>query len=173
VYVVDSSGDTNLWFAPLPADGQPGGQGRAFLETASRESRPEPSPDGRWIAYVSNESGRNEVYISRFPEATGRMLASRDGGGEPRWRQDAKELYFLNGDLMMSVAIDLQKDPIAISAPQQLFKVSTAGALANYHYDVSAEGTRFVLVRDVKEDATTPTIVVVENWFAEFDRRSR
>ncbi len=168
VYLVESIASRDLWYSPLQEAGQSSETARALLVTTPRELRPRSSPDGRWIAYVSDESGHNEVYVIRFPEATARVLVSRGGGTDPRWRKDGRELYFLQGGAMMAVDIDLLTDRATVSAARQLFNVSEAGALPDYPYDVSADGKRFVMVRDVTDGATEPTLIVIENWFAEF-----
>jgi hypothetical protein len=93
---------------------------------------------------------------------------SRGGGAEPRWRRDGKELYFLQRGGVMAVEIDARAEPASVGTARELFDIDEAGALPTYHYDVSADGARFVFVREVKERASEPVLVVTENWFAEF-----
>lgn len=130
-------------------------------------------PDGRWLAYVSNESGVNDIFIRRFPDGGGRVLVSRGGGYLPRWTRDGRELVYLQGELMIATEIELHRDRAALGATRQLFNLAKAGATSDNSYDVSADGERFVLLRDVKEGSAPPTLTLVQNWFAEFEKDKR
>ena len=138
--------------------------------TPSYESAPSFSPDGRWLTYVSDESGRFEVYVQPYPGPGGVYQISTDGGTEPVWNPRGKELFYRSGDKMMSV--DVSTEP-AFSAgkPKVLFQgpyLSTLGTLP--FYDVSQDGQRFLMLEPVEQTATLTQIVVVQNWFEELKR---
>ena len=89
-----SSAKADVWAIPVAADKKP----FAFLQTVANESRAQFSPDGRWVLYTSDESGRDEVYVTSFPDRGGKMLISKDGGTYPRWRRDGKEIFYVAPD---------------------------------------------------------------------------
>ena len=144
----------------------------------SGEKKPEPvvrsqfneisgrfSPDGRWIAYVSDESGRQEVYIQGFPKAASRVQISTNGGNRPRWRRDGKELFFsaLTPE-MMAVDIGVSGDGGAhVGLPHKLFAVRPIG-----NWDVMPDGQRFLINTNTQPTSNPdPPIRVIVNW----DRR--
>jgi Tol biopolymer transport system component len=121
------------------------------------------SPDGRWIAFHANESGRYEVYVATFPAFTDRRQVSRDGGLQPLWRNDGKELFYLelNGRLM---ALPVKTGPsIEIGAPRVLFQTAIRPAQVN-QYAVAAGGQRF-LVLEPERTAGEPLTFVLD-WTA-------
>ena len=143
-----------------------------FLRTLFNESVPMFSPDGRWIAYVSNESGRWEVYVQPYPSSGGKWQISTEGGTEPVWNRNGRELFFRNGDKIM--AVDITRQPsFAASKPRVLFEgryVPPPGTTPNY--DVSPDGQRFLMVKPNEATESAPTqIIVVLNWFEELKRR--
>jgi serine/threonine-protein kinase len=125
------------------------------------------SPDGAWIAYVSDESGEPQVYLRQFPN--GRQLqVSRKGGSAPAWRADGEELFYRNANEMMAVAIT--RDPeLTLSETRVLFEADHYRA-NNYgpYYDVSPDGERFLMVGRNREIGRE--LVVVHNWFEELQR---
>jgi serine/threonine-protein kinase len=128
------------------------------------------SPDSRWFAYVSNVSGRDEVYVRRFESTSGTAehLVSTEGGREPQWSRDGKELFYRVGRAMMTVPVDLGEEFVA-GEPQKLFEGSWAvesGGL-NPMYDVSPDGERFVMVR---ADEGWNRVRVVLGWQTELER---
>jgi Tol biopolymer transport system component len=131
------------------------------------------SPNDRWLAYVSNESGRNEVYVQDFPAMTGKRQVSTEGGTEPMWSPDGGELFYRSGDKMMAVAIAIGAD-FAPAEPALLFERAyqnaegTAGAPSS-NYDVASNGQHFVMLQEVEEVAPTQ-ITVVLNWAEELKR---
>jgi serine/threonine protein kinase len=132
-------------------------QGKFFSEVMPRLS-----PNGKWFAYSSNESGRSEIYVQSFPPGGGKWQISRSGGSEPRWRQDEKELFFLGLDrklLAVPVKIGGTLEP---GTPVELFqtRVTSYGGFIRNHYDVTSDGQRF-LVNNGLEGAA---ITVVQNW---------
>jgi Tol biopolymer transport system component len=139
----------------------------AVAQTPADEREGQFSPDGNWLAFVSNESGRPEVYVQPFPGPGQRQSISSNGGGQPRWRRDGKELFYIALDgRMMAVPIELLGDhTVAASAPVPLF-VTNIGApvqINNRHqYAVSRDGQRFLMNTIVDEAAAPITLLV--NW---------
>ena len=138
-----------------------------FLRTKFDESGPEFSPDGRWLAYVSNESGRNEVHVVTFPGPGARRQISTAGGTSPRWARNGKELFYRNGNKMMAVAISLQPE-FRASTPQVLFEgaYEEAGRPDEPHnYDVTRDGQRFVMLKPYHEPSAPSQLIVALEWF--------
>jgi serine/threonine-protein kinase len=135
---------------------------RPFISTAFENFSPSLSPDGRWVAYVSDESGRPEVYVRPFPGAGGRWQVSKEGGNEPRWFPTGREIFFRAGENMMAAAVQVG----ATFAPgdvRVLFR-SSATANATYpNYDVTRDGQSFIMVQP--KSASDQTVVVLLNWF--------
>jgi hypothetical protein len=134
------------------------------LRTQFNEQQGRVSPDGNWIAYTSDESGRHEIYVQRFPEPSGKWQVSTSGGADPRWRADGGELYFISADRkLMAVPVKLGS-AFEAGIRSSLFEVHVSGLTdVRTHYAVSADGQRF-LVNTTTEDSTPSPIVVVVNW---------
>ena len=133
------------------------------------------SPDSKWLAYESNESGRREVYVQPFPEAGGKWQLSSAGGAQPRWRRDGKELYYLAPVArLMSVSVAVSRDgkTLDLGVPAPLFRTrlaSGAGVTAGRpEYAVAPDG-RF-LMNTVVEDTAPSPITIVLNWEAALGR---
>ena len=143
-----------------------------FLRTPFNESVPRFSPDGRWLAYISNESSRYEVYAQPYPGPGGKWQISTEGGTEPTWNSNGRELFYRSGDKMMAVDIATQPS-FAAGKPRVLFEgryVPTPATSPNY--DVSPDGQRFLMLKPNEQEASAPTqINVVLNWFEELKRR--
>jgi Tol biopolymer transport system component len=121
------------------------------------------SPDGQWVAYVSNETGRPEIYVGRWPDLSGRITASINGGTFPRWSKDGRELFYRQGDAVMSVTIET-KPILRTQAPRRLFAGPFSGAGRERGFDVTRDGRRFVMVKsDVRSSLRQLTLV--QNWF--------
>ena len=142
-----------------------GSAARAFLATPYNEYDARPSPDGRRVAYVSDESGRNEIYVREFPGGQGTQLVSVRGGTAPRWSAKGDELFFVAGNTLMAVSVTLAPR-FAVGLPQPLFTSAKAGLAGSegFSYDVAADGQRFVVVRTLSRPERHA--VVVENWLA-------
>jgi Tol biopolymer transport system component len=155
----------DIWVLPTFGDHKP----IAFLKTQFAEVLPVFSPDGRYLAYQSNESGRNEVYVQSFPGPGGKWQISTSGGVEPRWRADGKELYYRAPDQML-MAVEVQAGSVfAAGVPQPLFLGRFDVATVRNRYLPTADGRRFLTVAPLGRDAMTPTTVVL-NWHAELGR---
>ncbi len=130
------------------------------------------SPNGRWLAYASDRTGRPEIWVKGYPDGVP-LRVSRGGGYEPRWSADGRELYFLLGNSMMSVEVSTE-DEFSFSTPQQLFagQFFTSISAIMHSYDVAADG-RFVMIRypGTTAGAESASIVVVQNWTEELKRR--
>jgi hypothetical protein len=130
--------------------------------------QPRFSPDGGWVAYASDESGRFEVYLRAWPSAEQRTPVSVDGGMQPEWRRDGKELFFLSADRkIMTVPIANNGKTVVVGTPQPLFSVDVAEPVAPYFndYAATADGQRFVVTLNAKSP-TPQTLTVLYNWTA-------
>jgi Tol biopolymer transport system component len=155
----DPSTDWDLWVLPLDGQRDP----FPFLRTPSKEMTASFSPDGDWVAYASDESGRLEVYVTPFSDAGKRRRVSTDGGYLPYWRDDGKELFYLSlDDRLMAVPV-ISGPSLELEAPVALFSIEPAET-AFLPYDVSADGQRFIVISALPEEATTPTVVT--GWSA-------
>ena len=137
---------------------------RPLFDSPASEGQPDLSPDGRWIAYRSDESGRDEVYVQRFPELGGRIKISTDGGTSPRWSADGAELYYRNGSAMMAVTVGNADASLDVGLPGLLFDgpyLNDSGR----NYDIAPDG-RFLMVR-LADDANLTQVHVIVNWLAE------
>jgi serine/threonine protein kinase len=161
-YVPDPKTGTNLWVLPL-ATRVP----FIFLKTDANELWGQFSPDGRWMAYQSNDSGRYEIYVRPFPQSGGAIPISTAGGVYPRWSRDGKELYFVAPDAkMMAVSIRATETKLEAGAPLTLFQTRRLGGGLNvigrsHQYDVARDG-RFLINVDVESSA--PPITLLLNW---------
>ena len=156
----------------LKRDAEGGFEPLTFLQTEFNETAPQFSPDGRFVAYCSNESGRFEVYVRPFPEGAGQWQISQDGGSQPRWGRDGDEIFYVQGDTLFSVRVS-SRPGFSVGAATKLF--SDPGLQWQwYHptYDVSGDGQRFVTIETIVE-ASKPRIRIVQNWFEELRNRGQ
>jgi eukaryotic-like serine/threonine-protein kinase len=154
--------DAELWTLSYPElKSQP------FLKGSFAYRSGKFSPDGKWVAYSSNESGRWEVYVTSFPEAKGKWQVSNGGGLQPRWRGDGKELFYLSFDgKLMAVPVNAGASFDA-GAPAVLFQANAKEPVATSEqnmYDVSTDGQRFLINTQMR--AETQPMSVVMNWDA-------
>jgi Tol biopolymer transport system component len=141
-----------------------------FLNTQFNETAPEFSPDGRWLAYASDESGRYEIYVQPYPGRGGKWQISTEGGTEPRWARNG-EIFYRSGMKMMAVDTRL-KPTFSADKPKMLFEGQYVPSLATMHnYDVSPDGQRFLMVKDSEQATLTTQINVVLNWFEELKQK--
>ncbi len=156
----------DLWVLRSGAAGGP----RPLLVRSFHDHHARFSRDGRWIAYMSNESGRDEVYAMSYPELRGKVAVSTEGGTHPIWSHDGRELFYRQGPSLMAVAVDTTKG-FRAETPQVLFDASVyAGAGGDTSFDVSPDGQRFVMIRG-DDPSVSRQIVIVHNWFDELKRR--
>jgi serine/threonine-protein kinase len=160
----------DIWLLPVGGNAK----ARAFLSTPFDEIQPVFSPDGRWIAYVSNESGRYEVYVRPFPGPGGRSLISIGGGTEPRWSSDGRELFYRSGESMMVVAVTTAPrfraaEPRQLFEGRYLFGGTRPGAP---QYDVTPDGRRFVMILEPERAAPPTRLHVILNAVEELKRNA-
>jgi Tol biopolymer transport system component len=159
--IAEQGGNTGgIWVHPQFGDKKP----FAYGHPGFRENEAKLSPDGKWLAYWSNESKRNEIYVLSFPTPEGKFQISKDGGRIPVWSRDGRELYYISTDnKMMAVKINAARGKFQASVPQPLFDVRIGGG-AGPNFDVSKDG-RFLIPTVVGEASNMPLTVVL-NWQA-------
>jgi len=161
--VANANTQFDIWILDLDGDRKQ----QPFLKTEYRESNPTFSPDGRWLAYVSDESGRQEIYLLQYPDSGSKKQVSAEGGINPVWSRDGRELYYINGNSMMVVPV-MPEPGFSIGAPERLFEgpYVTGGNLWT-NYDVS-DDERFMMIK--KSDDAEVQLICVHNWFEELKR---
>ncbi len=138
---------------------------RPLLRTPANETAARLSPDGAWLAYQSDESGRSEVYVMAYAGPGGRSQVSIDGGSDPVWSRDGRELFYWGGGNLMAAGVET-RPTFRAGLPKLLFKSANLR-----EYDVAPDGKRFVFVRTRGEDVTPRSLAVVLNWFEDLKRR--
>ena len=154
-------------------------QTRALIQTAANEMTPEFSPDGRWLAYVSNESGRHEVYVQPYPGPGERHLISTNGGEQPAWRRDGLELFYVeNGGYnfpgvpaLMSVTV-ATTPAFRAGTPDKLFENDVLFTSWGRGSDVAPDGQRFLIANTTNATPSLPPaqMIAVQHWFDELKR---
>ena len=146
-----------------------------MLQTRFDESEPQVSPGGKWIAYVSSESGRPEIYIQAFPVsagplAGGKWQVSLEEGIAPRWRSDGKELYFLTPEYrkIMAAGVHAREKDVEFDKPLELISAAMPSNNA-YPYDVAPGGQRF-LIEEVTTKQRSAPLTIVLNWDATLEK---
>jgi eukaryotic-like serine/threonine-protein kinase len=160
-------GQSDLWTLPVDAPGQ----GVPLLTTSADERQAKLSPDMRWMAYSSNETGRHEVYVRRFPGGESKWQVSTGGGVQPEWRHDRRELFYLALDGTLMAAAIKRDDPFGTDPPHALFDTGIRASFVNRRnqYVVTRDGQRF-LVNVSAEDENSAPITVVLNWQSRLKR---
>jgi serine/threonine-protein kinase len=156
----------DIWLLPLEDEKEL----TLFLGTPFNETYAAFSPNGRWLAYRSNESGQNQVYVRPYPRSEGKWPVSTDGGTEPVWSPDGRELFYRNEDQMMVVSVETEPSFTA-GKPRLLFEglfQFNPGNVGSPNYDISADGQRFLMIKEA--EGGTAQINVVLNWFEELKR---
>jgi Tol biopolymer transport system component len=160
--------EMELWFLILPDL-----RDQLFLKPPSAIKNGQFSPDGKWVAYASNESGKWEIYVTSFPEAHGKWQVSNGGGDQPRWRGDGRELFYLAPDGKI-VAVPVKEGAsFSSGAPAALFQANQKEPVATSEqvaYDVTRDGQRFLINTYVKNGKIQPMTVVL-NWDAESKKK--
>jgi eukaryotic-like serine/threonine-protein kinase len=150
---------SDIWVAPISPDGADR-KPYPYLQTEFHEGRARLSPNGKWLAYFSDETKRYEIYVMTFPNPGGKWQISTSGGMEPVWSRDGKELFFISGDnKMMAVEMKGTGTNPEAGIPKALFDVRP-----NPTFDVAKDG-RFLIAAPVQQNASVPITVVV-NWIA-------
>jgi dipeptidyl aminopeptidase/acylaminoacyl peptidase len=154
----------DIWALPLQGDRKP----FAVVQTGVDERDAQFSPDGKWIAYESDESGRFEIYVRPFPGPGPAWPVSTDGGAQVRWGRDGRELFYVSLDerlLAVSVRLDAQRQAVEADSPRPLFAIRVGGAVGvtKQQYAVSADGREF-LIRSLANQPDAPPIGLILNW---------
>jgi len=127
------------------------------------------SPDGRWLAYESNESGRSEVYVQPFPRATGKWQVSVGGGDRPVWSRKAQELFYRNSDGIMVASYSVRGLAFVVNKP----RLWTAKKDLGMYFDLAPDGKRFVIVKGGEpQKSSSEQVMLLENFFDELRRRA-
>jgi serine/threonine-protein kinase len=163
----------DVYVLPLDGDHRP----REFAKSRFREAAPRFSPDGRWIAYVSNESGRPEVYVQPWPGPGPKIQISTEGGRDAQWSRQSGELFYRNGDRMMACPIRTAGGlsagkPAVLWEGHYLYGLDSSccgPGLGSTNYDVTADGERFLMIEDKDQDAVASQLNVVLNWSLEIE----
>jgi serine/threonine-protein kinase len=141
---------------------------RTIVKTPAYEGGARLSPDGRWLTYVSNESGQNEIYLRPYDGPDHRWPISSQGGTQPLWNPNGREIFYRNGDKMMAVDVATAPD-VKLSSPRMLFegRYAFGSGITIANYDVTRDGRRFLMVKD---EAGTARLNVILNWFDDLTR---
>jgi serine/threonine protein kinase len=165
----DQTGN-HIWALPLSAEGKPA-DGKPFpiVQDAFDEKAPIISPDGKWLAYQSNESGRAEIYITAFPAGGAKWQVSSNGGTMPKWRRDGKELFFADPqDNIVAVDVNTSGNAVKLGAPHTLFQA--VGIQRDFGpFDVTADGKKFLINSGNLKEGTEP-LTLVQHWPAELKK---
>jgi serine/threonine-protein kinase len=157
-----------------PTTGEP--RAEMIVQTTFAEGNADLSPDGHWLAYQSNDSGRLEVFVRPFPKTDGgHWQISTSGGSNPVWARNGRELFFVAGSAMMAVAIHTTPT-FSAGNPAKLFESRSYTSITARTYDASLDGQRFLMIRDSanadpNSTAAPVSLVVVEHWFEELKAR--
>ena len=138
-----------------------------FLHTVANETAPAFSPDGKWLAYESDQSGRNEVFVTPFPGGGAQYQVSTAGGERPVWRRDGKEIYFREGLRVMAVDVKAKSASLELSPPTPLFELA-AGNLNGRYLDVAPDGRFLANTYPLTEKAQSFSLLV--NWPAKLKK---
>jgi Tol biopolymer transport system component len=160
VFHLGRAGASEIWACSFEKTSEP----RPLLQGPFRYEGGWLSPDGRWLAYVSNESGRREVYVTAFPGPGGKWQISTDGGAEARWAPDGREIFYQKDKKMFRVALTTSPT-FSASRPEQLFEGD------NWDWDVARDGKRFLVVRDEASESAPKSLHLVLNWFEDLRAR--
>lgn len=149
---------TDIFLGSVTGDARPEG----FLATDAGEDNCQFSPDGRWVAYVSDETGRRDVFVAAFPQPGGRWQVSQGGGTEPRWNRNGGELFYFDPEHnLISVDIEPVETGFRAGASRKLFQHHGAGGL--WRYDVSPDGERFLVTIPPEEQLASP-VTLMTDW---------
>jgi Tol biopolymer transport system component len=157
--VLYNTGATGIWAAPIGGGRQP----FPIVQGPGYPDQGRVSPDGKWIAYRSSESGREQVYVQSFPAAGAKLQISTEGGWEPSWRRDGRELYYTIHNKLMAVDVKATAGKFDYSAPKMLFEGPFVLDVRRNRYTAAVDGQRFLIVTAAEEGTPSP-IHIVLNW---------
>jgi Tol biopolymer transport system component len=158
-----SATDNDLW--ALPMTNGSAGTPVVYLEAPGRQQQAQLSPDGRFVAYGSDQSGTFEIYVQPFPDASqGKWMVSSGGGVEPRWSRDGRELFYFSGQALMAVSVSLTPT-LSLGTPVKLFDAAIQAGYVNdsHRWQVGPDGQRFLLLVPAGQQQAPPLEVIV-NW---------
>jgi Tol biopolymer transport system component len=158
------TGLEDIWILPLGGDRKP----YPFVRSSFQDLFGEFSPDGRWIAYESNESGRSEIYLRPFPGPGGKWQVSTEGGARPEWSRDGRELFYFENDRIMRVTVD-GGQALAVGRPELLFPCNCFES--GRHYEVTPDAKHFLLIQNAQPVSPVAELNVVLGWGRELERR--
>ena len=141
-----------------------------FLQTSFNVEDAKFSSDGRFVAYLSDETGERELYVQPFPKGSGKWKVSTNGARQPVWSRDGKELFYVEQDTLVAVAVTTSPN-FSVGSTKKLFPSAHFRPADSHNYDVSADGQRFILPEPV--EGAEPVLRVVQNWFEEFREGGR
>jgi hypothetical protein len=173
VDVVPGSGP-DVFVLPMKGERKP----VTVAQSKFAEGSPKFSPDGRWLAYCSNESGRSEIYVQPFPGPGPKIQISSEGGNDPVWRRTGGELYYRNGDAMM--VVEVRTNPaFTAGRPRELWRGSYSHGMSSscgqpgvtsFNYEVTPDGQKFLMIKDAYRDLASTRVHVVLGWSRELAR---
>jgi serine/threonine-protein kinase len=170
--VMDPNTATDIWLRDLSSRSEP----VALVKAAGSQIWPRVSGDGRYVAYVSDETGRFEIYLKRFPGGEGKWQVSVSGGFWPHWSRQGDRIYYANGDTLMEVNVSTGGSSPQLGNPQEIFTRPPLGWALIFNwpagFDVSSDGQRFLINLPVGQAPENRAYILVQNWLAEF-RQSR
>jgi Tol biopolymer transport system component len=165
-------GSGDLWIVPLEPAATARASGlepRAFTETTAAERDAKFAPNSRFVAYSSDESGTDEIYVAAYPGPGAKWQVSRGGGTKPHWSADGRELFYLNGDDMMVAEVETS-DVFRSRPPRALFAFPQLVRNRGFPYSVAADGTRFLMLKSNVVDGLPPVqLNIVVNWLEELE----
>jgi len=173
IYEIDSGVNSDV--AALSTEGE--GVSKPLLTKKNMEGNTKISPDGKWLAYESNESRQFEVYVCSFPGGGQRKQVSQNGGLDPLWSPDSREVFYRSGDTIMAASIST-KPELNVGIPRILFedKYALSGSGSGLSWDIDSGGKRFLMAKDyidssAEEGDTLPKINVIKNWLEEVKQK--
>jgi serine/threonine-protein kinase len=166
---------SDVWMLPLKGDDR---KPQPFVKSAFAEASPKFSPDGKWVAYCSNESGKPQAYVQPWPGPGPKLQLSSDGGMDPLWSRTTNEIFYRNEDKMMVVPVSTAgglkagKPSVLWGGHYSYGMSSSCGppGVSSGNYDVSADGQRFLMVKDADQDVFSTNVIVAVNWVEELKR---
>ena len=170
-----SGGPPQIWTVPIDQDGGQlkAGKAEPFRKSQSSDNDPSFSSDGRWLAYQSNSSGKNEVYVRAFPDNGSQRQISNNGGVDPRWSPNGRDLLYRSGDQIMAAGYTVKADAFQQEKQPRVWIAKLGGTQMPLPlWDVDSSGNRVAVITDASETPKADhTFVLLENFFDELRRR--